>query len=136
MATETTRARTDFGSYAWTVFVGLGALLIFLGAGDFFRQGASLFRENSLNEVLIGLFGVAIAVFGLRLGERWAWCAMLLWPVWLIAQSWRAFESTVVIGQLNSNLSTLLDLAAGFVLLPLVVIALALSYRASFSNRG
>ena len=41
-----------------------------------------------------------------------------------------------MIGQLNSTLSSLLDLAAGFVLLPMVVIALAFSYRASFSNRG
>lgn len=136
MATKTTRASTGFGSHAWTVFAGLGALLILLGAGDLFPQGTSLFRENSLNEVLIGLFGVGIAVFGLRRGERWAWCAMLLWPVWLVAQSWRAFESTVVTGQSNSTLSSLLDLAAGFVLLPLIVIALALSYRASFSNRG
>ena len=82
MATDATRVRTSFGSYAWMVFAGLGGLLILLGAGDFFRQGTSLFRENSLNEVLIGLFGV-------------------------------------VIGQLNSTLSSLLDLAAGFVLLPL-----------------
>lgn len=136
MATKATPVRTGLGMYAWIVFAGLGALLILLGAGDLIQNGTSLFREDSLNELLIGIFGVAIAVYGLRRGERWAWFAMLLWPVWLIAQSWRAFESTVVTGESNSTLSSLLDLAAGFVLLPLIVIALTLSYRASFSNRG
>jgi hypothetical protein len=136
MATLTIQSRSGFVRYAWTVFVGLGALLVLLGVGDLIQNGTSLFREDSLNELLIGLFGVAIAVYGLRRGERWAWYAMLLWPVWLIAQSWRAFERTVVTGESNSTLSSLLDLAAGFVLLPLIVIALTLSYRASFSNRG
>jgi hypothetical protein len=136
MATDVNRVRAGFGSFAWIVFAGLGALLILLGAGDLIGRGTSLLRENSLNELLIGLFGVAIAVFGLRRGDRWAWYAMLLWPVWLMAQSWRAFESAVVAGESSSTLSTLLDLAAGYVLLLVIVIALAFSYRATFSSRG
>lgn len=29
----------------------------------------------------MGLFGLAIAVTAFRRGERWAWIAMLVWPV-------------------------------------------------------
>jgi hypothetical protein len=134
MATQSTRVVSGSARYAWTAFVGLGALMILLGVGDMFSAATSPSRENSLNELLIGLFGVAIAVYGLRRGERWAWYAMLLWPLWLIAQSWRAFFSAGVTGAANSILTSLLDLAAGYVFLILIVAALALSYRTSFSN--
>ena len=124
MVKEPTRVRSGFERYAWTVFAALGAFLILLGVADLFGNGASLNRENSLNELLIGLFGVAIAVYGLRRGERWAWYAMLFWPVWLIAQSWRALSA----GKTG-------EVVAAPVFLILIAAALALSYRKSFSNR-
>jgi len=65
MATALTRARSGFERYAWTIFVLLGALLLLLGVGDPSGANTSLQRENALNEMLIGLFGVAIAVYGL-----------------------------------------------------------------------
>lgn len=134
MAMEATGVRSGFVRYAWTVFVALGVLLILLGVGDLFRPGTSLNHENSLNELLIGLFGVAIAVYGLRRGERWAWYAMLLWPLWLIAQIWRAFSGQVMAGEANSLLSALLFLAAGYVFLILMVAALALSHPKALST--
>jgi hypothetical protein len=127
MATETTRARSGFGSYAWTVFVGMGVLLMLSGLVGLFGHPShgvwvwsletSLKRENSLNELLIGLFGVVIAVNGLRHGERWAWFAMLLWPVWIIAQNWRDW-ATPDTGEAGSIFDSFLALAAG----PLFVI--------------
>ncbi|GAC1475131.1 MAG: hypothetical protein PVS2B1_18050 [Candidatus Dormibacteraceae bacterium] len=123
MATEGMRVRSGFERYAWTVFVAMGALLVLLGVGDMFGADTSLKRENSLNEVLIGLFGVAIAVYGVRRGERWAWYAMLLWVLWSIAQSWRAWSA----GKTG-------EAATLPVILILILAALALSYRRSFAR--
>ena len=124
MATETTRVRSGFERYAWTVFVILGAFLTLLGVADLSGGGTSLNVENSLNELLIGLFGVAIAVYGLRRGERWAWYAMLLWPVWIVAQSWRAL-----------NAGKTAEVIVTPVFLILIAAGLALSYRKSFTRR-
>jgi hypothetical protein len=89
-----------------------------------------------LNELLIGLFGVAIAVYGLRRGERWAWYAMLLWPLWLIAQNGRAISGAYMTGEATSILTSTLLLLAGPVFLILIVAALVLSHRAVFSNHA
>lgn len=146
MATAATRVRTGFGSYAWIVFVFLGLLLILLGVFDLFghstmgvwtwSQETSLKLENSLNELLIGVFGVAIAVYGLRRGERWAWYAMLLWPVWTVAQNWRDWESPNLSGEAGSILDSFLGLAAGPLFVILTLAALWLSYHAVFENHG
>ena len=101
-----------------------------------FGADTSPARENSLNELLIGLFGVAIAVHGLRRGERWAWYAMLLWPLWLIAQNGRAISGAYMTGEANSILTSLLLLLAGPLFLILIVAALVLSYRAVYSKHG
>lgn len=34
--------------------------------------------------LFIGLLSLAIALHGLRRGERWAWVTMWLWPGWLV----------------------------------------------------
>lgn len=152
MTTGTTRAQSGFVRHAWTIFVGLGALMILNGVGDMFagplilngvgdlsdvRELTNLNHENSLNELLIGLFGVAIAVYGLRRGERWAWYAMLLWPLWTIAQEVRAWPSAYMGGDANSILTTAFlafPVLAGPVFLILIVAAMALSCRAVFSK--
>jgi hypothetical protein len=136
MATRTIQAGSRFARYAWTIFVGLGALMILNGVGDMFRATTNLNSENALNELLIGLFGVAIAVYGLRRGERWAWYAMLLWPLWLIAQNGRAISGAYMTGEASSILTSTLLLLAGPVFLILIVAALVLAYRAVFSNHG
>lgn len=138
LAFVTARAQSRLVRYAWTVFVGLGALMILNGVGDLFGAG-SLNRENSLNELLIGLFGVVIAVYGLRRGERWAWYAMLLWPLWTIAQDVRTQSGGYLPDEAESILTTtflFFPVLAGPVFLILIVAALALTYHAVFSNRG
>jgi hypothetical protein len=124
MATSTIRARTRIADYAWTVFAGFGALLLLSGFGGLFghdsypsgwhwSQGTSLYRENALNELLMGFFGVAIAVFGLRPGERWAWFAMLPWPAWIVAQNWRDWTFSGVEWEGGSIFDSFLAIAVG-----------------------
>lgn len=87
MATQTTGVVSGFAHYAWTVFAGLGLLFILLGIWPaLFSTG--LARGYFLNFVLIHIFWVLLAVFGLRRGERWAWYAMALWPLWLILSAY------------------------------------------------
>lgn len=125
MATATTRVRSGLERYAWTVFVLLGAILLLLGVGDLSGAGTSLQRENALNELLIGFFGITVAVYGLRRGERWAWYAMWLWPLWIVAQTWRALSA----GKTGESM-------AAPVFLVLIAAALALSYRRTFSTHS
>jgi hypothetical protein len=83
MATPTLRVLSGFARYAWTVFAGLGALFILLGIWPaIFSSGVT--RGYFLNFILINIFWVLLAVFGLRRGERWAWYATALWPLWLM----------------------------------------------------
>lgn len=41
-----------------------------------------LVRAGGANLLVLGLFGMAVSWTGFRRGERWAWYAMWLWPVW------------------------------------------------------
>jgi hypothetical protein len=139
MATRTIQGGSGFAGYAWTVFVGLGALMFLNGVADMFSAAAfSQNQENSLSELVIGVFGVAIAVYGLRRGERWAWYSMLLWPVWFfgllgihalwIVPVWAPSSLGLILG------SMFFLGWPGFLIL--IVAALALSYRAVFSNHA
>ena len=85
MATQSIRAVSGFARHAWTVIAGLGALAVLLSLGAFLWGGTGE-RQTALGLILIHLLVVLIAVFGLRRGERWAWFALMLWPLWLIAE--------------------------------------------------
>jgi hypothetical protein len=108
-----------FVRYSWTVFVFLSSILLLFGVGDLPGATGSTARENAINELFIGCLSAAIAVVGLRRGQRWAWYAMALWPVWIAAQMLRAATSAK-----TSEMFT------GLALLIVVGVALALSYRA------
>lgn len=41
-------------------------------------------RSGGALLLFIGLLNLAIALYGLRRGERWAWFTMWLWPGWLV----------------------------------------------------
>ena len=126
MAAATVGVRSVPRRYAWTVFVAFGGILVLFGVSDFFSGSASpISRENAINELLIGLFGVLIAAYALRRGERWAWYAMSLWPLWMIAQTLRAWSS-------GKNAEAI----SAVVLLVVALGALALSYRRSFHARS
>ena len=118
--------------YAWTVFVALGLILFLFGVSDLFgdssmsvkgvlREIHDLNRENSFDEMQSGLFLVLVAVFGLRRGDRWAWYAMWLLPIRVVAEIWRAWS----FGDPGEALT------ATFVLV-LTLGAVALAYRRSF----
>ena len=87
MAVQMTRVLSGFARYAWTVFAGLGGLMVLLALWPaIFMAGFT--RQYFLAFILIHVLWILLAVFGLRRGERWAWYAMALWPLWLIVESW------------------------------------------------
>jgi hypothetical protein len=87
MAVQMTRALSGFARYAWTMFAGLGALFIILAIWPVLYS-TGLSRGYFLNFILIHVLWVLLAVFGLRRGERWAWYAIALWPLWLILSAY------------------------------------------------
>lgn len=88
MAVQMTRAMSGFARHAWIVFVALGAFFILSAAWPATTSSTGVGRQYFLDFILIHVLFILIAVFGLRRGERWAWYAMALWPLWLIALSW------------------------------------------------
>lgn len=41
-------------------------------------------RIGGVELLLVGALTLAIAIYGLRRGQRWAWLTMWLWPGWLV----------------------------------------------------
>ncbi len=112
-----------FERSSWTVFVFFSAILVLFGATDLPVASTSTSRENAINELFIGLLSGAIVVMGLRRRKRWAWYAMALWPVWIVAQAVRAASS----GKTD-------EMMTAVVLLIFAVAALALSFRPAFRD--
>ena len=121
MATTDKREQSWLERYSWTVFVFLSAVLLLFGATDLPGAASSTARENALNELFIGGLSAAVAVMGLRRRERWAWYAMALWPLWIVAQS---------VGAATAGKTA--EMMSGIFLLVLAFAALALSYRPVF----
>lgn len=118
MVTVSRNTGSVLGRYAWTVFVLMGALLLFFGTSDLTSGSAyDTQQENALNELFIGLLGIVTAVFGMRRGQRWAWYAMATWPLWIAAQGLLAWSY----GHTGEALTTV-------VMLVLSVSALGLSF--------
>jgi len=121
VATTDKREQSWLERYSWTVFVFLSAVLLLFGATDLPGAASSAARENALNELFIGGLSAAVAVMGLRRRERWAWYAMALWPLWIVAQS---------VGAATAGKTA--EMMTGIFLLVLAFAALALSYRPVF----
>ena len=121
MATTDKREQSWLERYSWTVFVFLSTVLLLFGATDLPGAASSAARENALNELFIGGLSAAVAVMGLRRRERWAWYAMALWPLWIVAQS---------VGAATAGKTA--EMMTGIFLLVLAFAALALSYRPVF----
>jgi len=121
VATTDKREQSWLERYSWTVFVFLSAVLLLFGATDLPGAASSTARENALNELFIGGLSAAVAVMGLRRRERWAWYAMALWPLWIVAQS---------VGAATAGKTA--EMMSGIFLLVLAFAALALSYRPVF----
>src|SRR5579859_3178634 len=121
VVTVNVRHESWFERYAWTVFVFLSAVLVLFGATDLPGATSSTAQENAFNELFIGCQSAPVAVMGLRRRQRWAWYAMALWPLWIVAQSVRAAAS-----------GKTAEMMTGIFFLVLVLAALALSYRLAF----
>jgi hypothetical protein len=121
VATLNVRHESWFERYAWTVFVFLSAVLVLFGATDLPGATSSTAQENAFNELFIGCLSAPVAVMGLRRRQRWAWYAMALWPLWIVAQSLRAAAS-----------GKTAEMMTGIFFLALAFAALALSYRRVF----
>lgn len=63
------------GSVAFFIGDGVRGLLG-LGGGELLQRFAGV------NFVIIGILMIAILLTGFREGERWAWYAMWVWPLW------------------------------------------------------
>jgi hypothetical protein len=44
----------------------------------------SMVRSAGAHLLFIGLLSLAVSLFGLRRGQRWAWVTMWLWPLYLV----------------------------------------------------
>ena len=66
--------------------VSLGILVFGLVAVLFpMGEDPSLYRAHGLASIGLGLFGGLIVLFPYRRLERWAWCALLFYPVFWAA---------------------------------------------------
>lgn len=146
-----------FERNAWKVFAALSAVIILFGFGDLtqggetFRSGEAVMfrsltgigwaellgtdpgasrmidqqvRSGGVALLVAGLFSLAICLTALRRGERWAWYSMWIWPVW-IGLVYVVFW----ISHPNLGEGIPVPLVSGTVVLVIVVVTLALSYR-------
>jgi hypothetical protein len=83
-----------------------------------------LWRAEGAALVAAGLLAVAISLTGLRRGERWAWYAMWLLPLWIVLVY-------VVFGIVQPDLSSGIPvpMISGAVFLVITVLTLLLSQR-------
>jgi hypothetical protein len=84
-------------------------------------------RWGGADFAFIAILSIIICLNGFRRGERWAWYAMWMWPLWLAAD--------VVLGlnvDKDSSYGTPVPVISGSVLLVVSVLTLALSYRRFF----
>jgi hypothetical protein len=126
MTNVTEQEGSSLERYAWTGFVALGAFVVLIGVSDLTSSGSnSTLQENAVNELFIGLLSIVVAIGGLRCGERWAWYAMSLWPVWIVVQGARALSA-----------AKSAEAISAVVFLMIVLVALLLSYRRSFRPRA
>jgi hypothetical protein len=84
-------------------------------------------RADAINELLIGLFGGAIALAAVRRGERWGWYVMWLWPPWIVAHVLNLRSAAT-----HPATSTPVSFLSGSIFLVLCLLALAASYGLAF----
>jgi hypothetical protein len=81
-------------------------------------------RLGGAELLLIGLLSLAITVFGLRRGQRWAWVTMWLWPAWLVLLMIMLLLTEKVPGA-----GIPVPVISGTIFLIITVATLAMSYR-------
>jgi hypothetical protein len=81
-------------------------------------------RGGGAQLLLIGLLTLAITMFGLRRGQRWAWLTMWLWPAWLALVLIMLLLTEKVPGA-----GVPVPMISGTIFLVITVATLILSYR-------
>jgi hypothetical protein len=89
-----------------------------------------LVRTGGANLVIIGLLSMTVCLTGFRRGERWAWYALWVWPLWMVL---------IVLQFLNLEKqpasATPVPIISGSFFCVISVLALALPYRKFFPKR-
>lgn len=99
---------------AWTVFMVIAVIVVLFGIGDVIRgmdadpaiaesiaglswedlQNRSprtanlidlMVRSQGFTLIILSILSIAITVYAFRPGERWAWYALWIWPIWSAA---------------------------------------------------
>jgi len=87
-------------------------------------------RAGGRDFLIVGILASTVALTGFRRGERWAWYAMWIWPLW----------TALAILQLSTaprlpGYGTPVPIISGSVILIISALALAVSYRTFFVRR-
>jgi hypothetical protein len=80
-------------------------------------------RTGGMDLLLISLLSLSICVTALRRGERWAWYAMWVWPLWIVL----IYALALVTFRYPGGIPV--PLISGAVFFTVSVLTLALSYR-------
>ena len=72
---------------AWKFFLALGLLFVAFGVSDVAIAVTFVSRQLAIALIVIAVLQVAISSTALRSGDRWAWLAMWVWPLYLLADA-------------------------------------------------
>lgn len=89
-----------------------------------------LVRSGGIHLFLLGLLSMVVAATAFRRGERWAWFAMWLWPLWL------AMIVLLLLGTYKpAGPGVPPPLVSGAIFFVITALTLALSFRKFFPKR-
>ncbi|MHB1133978.1 MAG: hypothetical protein ACYC4L_16550, partial [Chloroflexota bacterium] len=88
-------------------------------------------RGNGANLLALGLLSAVVSWTALRRGERWAWYAMWVWPLWTALVVFLTLRVEKVPGA-----GTPIPAISGSIFFVITVLALLLSYRKYFPSNG
>ena len=141
---------------AWIVFMVVGVIVVLFGVGDVIRgmdadpaiaesitgtnwehlQDASprlanlidlMVRSQGFTITVLAVLSIGVTLYAFRPGERWAWYALWIWPVWSIAIFVLFFTA-----DRHADFPPPPPMLSGPVFFVITLLALALSYRKFF----
>jgi len=141
---------------AWIVFIVVAAIFVLFGIGDVIRgmdadpaiaesiagvsweaiQSSSpaiaslidlMVRSQGFTIAILSILSIAITVYAFRLGQRWAWYALWIWPIWNAAIFLLFFTA-----DRQSEFAAPPPMLSAPVFFGITLLALVLSYRKFF----
>ena len=70
---------------AWKIFLALGLLFVAFGVSDVSIAVTYVSRQLAMALIAIGVLQTAISAGALRSSQRWAWMAMWVYPLYMLA---------------------------------------------------